>query len=68
MPRPRSMSPVSTGGSESMRRAGRKPLLIGLTPNEHQQIRTAAAFIGVSMGELLRRHGLRAAQKILAKI
>jgi uncharacterized protein (DUF1778 family) len=45
-----------------------KPILAGPTVDEYQKIRVAAASQGTSMAQFLIRHGLVAAEKILAKM
>lgn len=44
-----------------------KRLPIYLTPEEHQLIRVAAAYAGVSMAAFAKEHTLTAAQQIIEK-
>lgn len=46
---------------------GRKPILLAPLAAEHSTIRVAAAMEGMPMAIFLLKHGLEAAEKILAK-
>lgn len=63
MAKTRSKSPVSAGGTESMRRRGMKPVLVYLTEDEHRKIRVLAAEAGKPMSHFLRDEGLAASGK-----
>ena len=57
---------ISGGGQ--LARSGKKPVLLGLTEEQHATLRDAAAADGRPMTQFLVFHGLAAAKKILEKI
>ncbi len=54
-------------GGAQLALSGKRPVLIGLTPAQHQKIRDAADADGRPMTQFLTYHGLVAAEKILKK-
>lgn len=69
MARKRTGVTVSTGGSESMRRAKRRPILVGVTEEQHKLLlRAAAESHGGKVSWLVRDAALAEAEKILRKI
>jgi uncharacterized protein (DUF1778 family) len=57
----------SSGGSRLMS-SGKKPILLGLTPEQYAKIHRAAEIDSRPMTQFLTLHGVKAAEKILAKI
>ena len=57
----------SSGGSRLMS-SGKKPILLGLTPEQYAKIHRAAELDSRPMTQFMTLHGLRAAEKILSKI
>jgi uncharacterized protein (DUF1778 family) len=53
-----------SGGSVLMT-SGKKPLLLGLTPEQHAMIQAAAAKLDLPMTQFVIRQALEAAQKII---
>ena len=56
-------APIS-GGARLMA-AGYKPVILGLTPDQHEKIQAAALADNRKMTQFLVHHGIRAAEKIL---
>lgn len=48
--------------------SGKKPILLGLTPAQYEKIHRAAEIDSRPMTQFLTLHGVKAAEKILAKI
>lgn len=66
MPRPKVENPVQ-GGSDAMRRAGKKPILLTATPAEHARIKEAIDKVGGTMKDFALNAALREAERILGK-
>lgn len=59
--------PQASGGSR-LKASGKRPMLLGLTPEQHARIAEAAAVGGEPMSAVATRGALREAEKILRKI
>jgi uncharacterized protein (DUF1778 family) len=56
------------GGSGTLKARGHKPVLFGVSPDEHQTLRQAAAACGLPMSHFAKDATLAAAEKIMEKI
>ncbi len=54
-------------GGACLAKSGRRPMLIGVTPEAHQKIRLAAAWSDTSMAKFVAGAALEAAETILRK-
>ena len=64
---PKTPTKKPSGGAH-IKAAGKSPLLLALTPDQKQKIRTAAGYAGLPMSQFLILHGLVAAEAVLKKI
>lgn len=64
MPRPKKPTKQLSGGAR-LALAGKRPVNLGLTPEQHDTIREAAEKDGRPITQFLTHHGLAAAKKIL---
>lgn len=66
MPAKSKAKPQASGGARLIA-SGKRPVSLGLLPEQHEKLSAAAALDGRPLTQFLVFHGLKAAEKILGK-